>query len=513
VKHLCLARSYTTKINVDAAHNYGYEQRAMFTAAQIAAALYRPKRSVLEALERTACSGTKIVHGNAARAWAKDALPQNILGALENEASRRKMSVELLLASPAPLWRPRFPLSQLTDAAIERASLLQQALAPALERRSDDCLTKPEFERLSIEDYRRIFGYSISARHWRRLFRRTLVRDGGAKNWARLEIYLDESPARKPELSRPIHFVSAAFRPLEDLIASFANPAAATELEKSCLWIYAFEHFEQETERTGKPKAVKRDLLNFLYENAPFLGNSPKGIKIQFDRKLNRWIAGGRIPAGIADARRKNPGRPAPGFSEKEEHLLAAKALRCGGGLAQAWRESRENGLFSSAISQHYTATPASKSYVPTRIRKLLANKIKMLRDHHHGPRTAKLNGAYINRDPSTFNAGDWFQADDVTLPNYYYIVYADSSGVRRFDYLVQAVKRAGPRKILFGSDGPWLHPGVELYKIRMLGLPREAEALILGGNAKRLIFGSRFGRKLHSVTRRARINGAFPAG
>jgi predicted TIM-barrel fold metal-dependent hydrolase len=85
-----------------------------------------------------------------------------------------------------------------------------------------------------------------------------------------------------------------------------------------------------------------------------------------------------------------------------------------------------------------------------------------------------------------------------VRYPN----VHADSSGVRRFDYLVQAVKRAGPRKLLFGSDGPWLHPGVELYKIRMLGLPREAEALILGGNAKRLIFGARVTRRLHTVNR-----------
>ena len=37
--------------------------------------------------------------------------------------------------------------------------------------------------------------------------------------------------------------------------------------------------------------------------------------------------------------------------------------------------------------------------------------------------------------------------------------VYADTSGVRRFDYLVEAIKRAGARKLLFGSDGPWLHP------------------------------------------------------
>jgi predicted TIM-barrel fold metal-dependent hydrolase len=66
--------------------------------------------------------------------------------------------------------------------------------------------------------------------------------------------------------------------------------------------------------------------------------------------------------------------------------------------------------------------------------------------------------------------------------------VHADTSGVRRFDYLVQAVRRAGPAKLLFGSDGPWLHPGLELHKIRLLGLPPRAEALVLGGNAERLL-------------------------
>jgi uncharacterized protein len=71
-----------------------------------------------------------------------------------------------------------------------------------------------------------------------------------------------------------------------------------------------------------------------------------------------------------------------------------------------------------------------------------------------------------------------------VRFPN----VYGDTSGVRRFDYIVQAVKRAGAHKVLFGSDGPWLHPGVELHKIRLLGLPQQEEALILGGNALRLL-------------------------
>ena len=77
-----------------------------------------------------------------------------------------------------------------------------------------------------------------------------------------------------------------------------------------------------------------------------------------------------------------------------------------------------------------------------------------------------------------------------VRYPN----VYTDTAGVRRFDYIVQAVKRAGPHKILFGSDGPWLHPGVEIHKIRLLGLPPEKEALILGGNVLRLMRHARVG-------------------
>jgi uncharacterized protein len=66
--------------------------------------------------------------------------------------------------------------------------------------------------------------------------------------------------------------------------------------------------------------------------------------------------------------------------------------------------------------------------------------------------------------------------------------VYADTSGVRQFDYLVRAVKVAGARKLLFGSDGPWLHPGLELHKISLLGLSPEDEALVAGGNALRLL-------------------------
>lgn len=65
--------------------------------------------------------------------------------------------------------------------------------------------------------------------------------------------------------------------------------------------------------------------------------------------------------------------------------------------------------------------------------------------------------------------------------------VYTDTSGVRRFDILQRAVRRAGARKFLFGSDGPWLHPGVELEKVRALRLSPPEERLVTSGNLLRL--------------------------
>ncbi len=89
--------------------------------------------------------------------------------------------------------------------------------------------------------------------------------------------------------------------------------------------------------------------------------------------------------------------------------------------------------------------------------------------------------------------SGDWRAHQRVIdqmvrYPN----VFADTSGVQRFDYLVQAVRRAGAHKLLFGSDGPWLHPAVELQKVRLLCLPPAQEALVLGGNICRLLSRAR---------------------
>jgi uncharacterized protein len=68
-------------------------------------------------------------------------------------------------------------------------------------------------------------------------------------------------------------------------------------------------------------------------------------------------------------------------------------------------------------------------------------------------------------------------------LPN----LYLESSSVVFFDYLEQAAKEI-PDQFIFGSDGPLVDPRVELYKIRLLKLPREKEEKVLSGTIRRLL-------------------------
>ena len=66
--------------------------------------------------------------------------------------------------------------------------------------------------------------------------------------------------------------------------------------------------------------------------------------------------------------------------------------------------------------------------------------------------------------------------------------IYSDSSGVKRFDLLEKAVEQAGASKLIFGTDGPWLHPAVELSKIYALKLPLHEQKQVLGGNIVKLL-------------------------
>jgi len=84
--------------------------------------------------------------------------------------------------------------------------------------------------------------------------------------------------------------------------------------------------------------------------------------------------------------------------------------------------------------------------------------------------------------------ADDWkAQTGFISILERYPNMYTDTSAVRRFDVLQEALRRVGPNKILFGSDGPWLHPGVELQKIYALHLSKDDQDKVLYKNFLKL--------------------------
>ena len=386
---------------------------ATFTAARIAAALGVKRQSVQWQLRDTAPSTKLMIAGQETCAWDFAALPDVLKARLATEAARRGVrTAEQLLAERVKEWEPPIPLAQIAQHCLDKAAKLQRAMAPSLTRQNDLTISAAEFERLGVADYCQVFGYEVSMRHWRDLFKRTVDRDAGAENWARLGIYLDDSLAHKPEC-RPLPFaeINLDFRDISQVLAAFRSPTHPTEREERYLWLRAFERFEAEIEAGRSPRSAKYALLAFLFKHAPFLADSLNALRVSFDRKYDRWVKQDRRPDALKDGR-KTEARKGQALSEDQRDYLVWHAVNnCGGRVSQAWRETQGAGATNSK----------SKSYVPRNVREDVRNEVRLLDDIHHGPRQHKLNGAYLSRDWSAVASGDWYQADDVTFPVYYY--------------------------------------------------------------------------------------------
>ena len=84
---------------------------------------------------------------------------------------------------------------------------------------------------------------------------------------------------------------------------------------------------------------------------------------------------------------------------------------------------------------------------------------------------------------------GGYFHVDEAidaaeTHPN----LYLETSAMPYPKKIGEAVERVGAGKVVFGSDGPGCNPALEVEKIRMLDLRADDEAMVLGGNAARLL-------------------------
>jgi predicted TIM-barrel fold metal-dependent hydrolase len=61
--------------------------------------------------------------------------------------------------------------------------------------------------------------------------------------------------------------------------------------------------------------------------------------------------------------------------------------------------------------------------------------------------------------------------------------VYLETSATPYPQLIKEAVRRVGPKRVLFASDGPGCDPRLEVYKVELAGLKKSEEKLIFSDN------------------------------
>ncbi len=389
-----------------------------FTAAQIAAALGCKRQRVQQRLNGIPRDGVRIVNGVEGDEWSFAALPVPLQKDLEARAQQcGRRNALALLAEPPKVWQPRIPLSMLGADVVNRAAKLREVLEPLL--RDDSRRTTAEFEAVGIASYARIFGHPISGRWLRDLFKRTLMRDGGAGDFHRLELYLDDNVGVAPR-SKRAGVKQYDHSALADRL-SFKNPARPTLTERQNALEYSFAHFETLVAMGGGRAEVKRSVVCFLHEAAPALARSQHALKRNWDRLYAKWKAGGEKPSAVADKRTRKAGGSHLAGLEGDLQLIVAEAWRHDGKLAIAIRKLRKAGKLSQDFLERYTLdVRRNKSYVARSIRQEITARLTGMLAHRRSQHQVNMEGPRIARSHD-YRPGDYFAADDVTFNIYWW--------------------------------------------------------------------------------------------
>ncbi len=401
-----------------------------FTAARIAEALGKTPRGIRKALAGIDPAGTVIVNGKPTAAWSLDELPARLREALAAAAEARGCdSVERLLNHAPKRWEPmiggrKVSLSDLAPHCLDDARKLQRALAGVLPLAVDARLPKEEIEAAGLRDYKVEIGHDVTAGHWWRLVERTIDRDAGAGDFSRLELYLSDKLARKDATPAGYSAAAEGLHTLKRWVMAVADPARPTKEETLMVWHGAFLEFELLTgEFMIAEGKARKSVLKALGNCGVHLAKSRESLRRAFYRKLKLWVENGRTPSAIEDKRAEKSGhRRAPALPEEDRLTILARCVENGGRISQGWREVMRRGELSFETTQRFIHNPASKSHVPHAIREAVGNDVELLANIHHGPHQHKVKGAYVTRDYSDMQAGDWFSADDVTQNHYFWI-------------------------------------------------------------------------------------------
>jgi hypothetical protein len=393
-----------------------------FTAAQMAACLGCTPQSIRKVLREVKPSGARMVNGNEASTWSLAALPAALRCRFDAEARQRRYRDALaLLSAPPQMWQPPLPLNQVSDVDVDRANKLREALRPLFLQQHETGLTAADFEAQGVTAYAKIFGHTVTARHWRALFKRTLQRDAGSENWNRLEIYLSDDPKPKAAPTRALPAAAAnQFQELSGFMAACKNPHAPTETEQRGIWTLAFEHHDRFVSQGMNSKQAARRVRDFLFAVIPFLAPTRNALRMSFERKLARWTESNRDAKALRDGREEN-GNSFQLPAEDRERLIHRAVFYYRGDVAPAWRDLLRCG-FSPAVVERYTGQAGRKSHVPASVIDSVSPEVEIFTTTHQGPRAFDAIKGHVTRSYDGISSLQCISGDDFTLNTYFFV-------------------------------------------------------------------------------------------
>jgi hypothetical protein len=391
---------------------------SLFTAAEIARCLNCTPQNVRKSF-RIPADGKKPINGVEAAAWSFGSFPLPIIGKLAQLALKHGFQSPLQLLQNAPTRSALPQLSHVAPDEIERAQKLRRAFAASFAMPGETSIS--ELARVAAPHYAREFGCEVSDRYLRKLIDRVSKADGGARNFARLEIYLPTCPARKRVRSSPLSG-RFEFSDLDAHFAAIANIAKPNLRDIAFAWRKVVVFFCDRVTGGANAAALKKELRSHLLNVAPFLADSPAAMKRNLNRKLRDAAESGieSLVDGRARPARRRSRKPAD-FDANLGLLVKHTVKFCERRDSQAYRQlhmgTTHNGeRFSDEFRRAFPFDcRRRKSEMPKCVRDAVRSMVETSWTRHLGPRATRRTRPRCRRDWSGVYSGDYIVGDDMT--------------------------------------------------------------------------------------------------
>lgn len=334
------------------------------------------------------------------------------------------------LANQVEQWAPAVPIAELHEDCQKAAAKLQRAQKVPLERRNDVTLSAAEFEQLGIAAYAVEFGHRISARHFRRLLKRTLWRDRGAQNWSRIEIYLPD------RLRRSRGAVIAAILDPSEIMQGMDETGALKPGQEAAFWRRVCLAFHSRATTAELERPLRPQLFEELTTIAPWLASrSRDALRVQFNRRYTNWLDGQDLVDGRHNRKGRTSGKP---LDEKSVDKAAWHALRnCGGRISQAVRELSDDDSLDPIFLELIKSPRRSKSEFNRRVRQAVRNKVAIAAPFFKDRRTMSDTVPPLDLTYDAVTSMMCVQADDFTMPVHFWVAVGDWYSLTRGQLLL----------------------------------------------------------------------------